>query len=409
MPEQHGFDLRMKQGLVDDRGYYRPSDYELATGWVCGFDSPTLPSDLSVNTSPRAAFEAALLPALQRSPCVVAFSGGRDSSAILAVATHLARRHGLADPVAATHDFAGHAHADEARFQELVISDLKLREWYRFRDAEGCDVLGERARRGLRTHGLLWPAMVHGHAPMVELAAGGGSIVTGEGGDEILGEQRITTVRHAIRNRRPSRRTARMLVDSLAPKAERRRSLRRQLRAVGMHPWLRRDVAEDFVERLARDLADGPLRWDAAVLRHSGRRCVTMTALNFRRIFAADDVSYHEPFLEPGFLQAIGRAGGWSGWLTRTSMMRMLFSDVLPDEICRRNEKAEFGGVAVGESSRAFLAGWSGEGLDSDVVDIEAFRREVQRENPLFGVQMLLQTAWLTTARRRPPVASETP
>ncbi len=75
--------------------------------------------------------------------------------------------------------FTGRGEADESRYQELVIRELGLREWYRFRDVEAFDVLGERARHGLTRHGLLWPAMLHCHAPLVELAAGGGGIISG--------------------------------------------------------------------------------------------------------------------------------------------------------------------------------------------------------------------------------------
>lgn len=401
MGEPRRLDPTPCQGTFDD-GYYRPSDYELLTCWVGGFDPVEVPAGGPVAATPRAGFEAALLPALQRTPCVVAFSGGRDSAAILAVATRLTRRHNLPDPVPATHDFTGRGEADESHYQELLIRELGLREWYRFQDVEAFDVLGARARAGLSRHGLLWPAMVHCHAPLVELAAGGGSIVTGEGGDEVLGNQRMAAVNHVIKNRYPpGRRTLALLADSLAPAAQRRRRLRRQLRATPMHPWLRPEVAEGFVQRLARDLAGAPLRWDAAVLRHAGRRSVTMAAVNFRRIFAADDVTYHEPFLDPAFLVPFSRAGGWRGWITRTSMMRMLFGDVLPDEICRRNDKARFGGVAVGEPSRAFLADWRGEGVDSDVVDIEAFRAAVNAEAPVYGVQLLLQAAWLAVNRNR--------
>ena len=55
--------------------------------------------------TPRAAFEAAILPGLRRSPCLVSFSGGRDSSAVLATATAVARREGLPLPVPITHRF----------------------------------------------------------------------------------------------------------------------------------------------------------------------------------------------------------------------------------------------------------------------------------------------------------------
>ena len=52
--------------------------------------------------TPLAALEEAILPALRRPPCLVSFSGGRDSSCVLAAATRAARREGLQPPVPVT-------------------------------------------------------------------------------------------------------------------------------------------------------------------------------------------------------------------------------------------------------------------------------------------------------------------
>jgi asparagine synthetase B (glutamine-hydrolysing) len=125
------------------------------TGSVTGFEPFSLPPDTS-RYSARRQFEEAVLEALLRSPRVVAFSGGRDSSAILCVATHVARREGLSDPVPATHDFAGCGPSDESTAQELVIRHPGLKDWQRINDVDGFDVLGARAQSGLRRYGLLW-------------------------------------------------------------------------------------------------------------------------------------------------------------------------------------------------------------------------------------------------------------
>lgn len=76
---------------------------EIATGVVLGSDEaapqlPAIPSDLD----PLAAFEDVVRGALRRPPCVVTFSGGRDSSAVLAVAARIARDERLPAPVAVT-------------------------------------------------------------------------------------------------------------------------------------------------------------------------------------------------------------------------------------------------------------------------------------------------------------------
>ena len=75
------------------------SPLEVASGLVFGL----LPAAEAAPAAgppedPLEALEAAVRPALERSPCVVSFSGGRDSSAVLAVATQVARREGLPLP-----------------------------------------------------------------------------------------------------------------------------------------------------------------------------------------------------------------------------------------------------------------------------------------------------------------------
>src|SRR5690606_42164979 len=91
--------------IVDEQSFYRPSVFEIATSWVHGVVPLTpLPH---VTTTPRAALEAVIGRALRRPPCYVSFSGGRDSSAVLSVATGVARRGGLADPVPLTGAYTG--------------------------------------------------------------------------------------------------------------------------------------------------------------------------------------------------------------------------------------------------------------------------------------------------------------
>jgi hypothetical protein len=94
-------------------------------------DRPDLVAECGLDRAPgataRGVLEELISPALERPPCVIGFSGGRDSSSLLALATHLARREGLPMPV------AGPAHVVETgkaslvracRFDKLVANRL---------------------------------------------------------------------------------------------------------------------------------------------------------------------------------------------------------------------------------------------------------------------------------------------
>jgi asparagine synthase (glutamine-hydrolysing) len=82
-----------------------PEPVEVLANLLLGRDPNAAALPQSPAAPVRDALENAMLPALRRSPCFVSFSGGRDSSAVLAVAVEVARRHGLPEPVPATMRF----------------------------------------------------------------------------------------------------------------------------------------------------------------------------------------------------------------------------------------------------------------------------------------------------------------
>src|SRR6478672_1047289 len=88
------------------------------------------PQPRTVGRSPPLAVLAqSILPALQRPPCMVSFSGGMDSSFVLAIAAHIARAAGLPAPIPITWRFTGAPLADESGWQEKVIASLAITEW----------------------------------------------------------------------------------------------------------------------------------------------------------------------------------------------------------------------------------------------------------------------------------------
>lgn len=387
-------------------GSYQLSPWEIATGWVGGFDDVAVAEDAAAR-SPLERLEEALLPALERQPCIIAFSGGRDSSALLAVATRLARRVGLPDPIPATHDFTGMEAADETAWQELVISHLRLRTWERIRDPDAFDVLGAHAREGLSRYGVQWPALIHCHEPLYRLASGGGSLVTGQGGDEILGAKRSAIAWYVLKARpRPNLKLARALWSELAPAPVRRWRSRRSDLASPPQPWLTDELSRRFVAQMAHDACDVPLAWDRATVRQLGRRNIAVMRGNYVRLLQPYDVSFHTPFLDAAFVGSFAASGGRRGFISRTAMMRMLFSEVLPDSVLSRQTKGRFGHVAVGQSSRDFVRSWDGSGLETvlghlyDSVDLDVFRRACLEEVPYFSTQLLLQSAWLASQQR---------
>ena len=157
----------------------RPLD--IAYGIPLGSD-PVAPLERGPSgVTPMEAISQVLAEALSRTPCLLSFSGGRDSSALLAAAVDVARREGLDLPVPATLVFPQSEDSNEDEWQAIVLRHLGVTEWERIEIHEEFDAVGPVATEALLRHGLLWPFNTHFHAPIVERAAGG-SVVTGFGG-----------------------------------------------------------------------------------------------------------------------------------------------------------------------------------------------------------------------------------
>lgn len=376
--------------------------YEIATGFPLG--PGALPSRPRVApwrgrgnvATALSAFEDAVRAALVRPPCVVHFSGGRDSSAVLAVAASVARRDGLELPVPLTLRFPGQPETDEAPWQQLVIRHLKLREWARMDAAESSDLVGPQAQKVLRRHGVIWSPVLATRPPTMVLAAGG-TLLTGEGGDEVLGRRRAAALLSLGKagGLRAGTGPARKVLGELLPRRQRQARWRERLRqSLGLQ-WLQPDVREDFLARSGAMWASEPFEWPRALQWVTSLRHVSLGLANMTALGTEMSAMVKAPFLSPGFVSALGGAFGSLGPDSRTTAMRALFSTVLPDELLARPTKAVFTLPAWGPCTRELVASWSGDGADPDLVDLDALRRHWAGPRPSALTFALVQSVWL--------------
>ena len=380
---------------------------DIAYGIPLGSDPvPALERDLSART-PKEAIDEVLAEALGRTPCLVSFSGGRDSSALLASAVQVARREGLDLPIPATLVFPRSEESNEDEWQKIVLDHLGITEWERFEIHEEFDAVGPVATDALLRHGLLWPFNTHFHAPIIERAAGG-TVVTGFGGDELGRSLQAARAEQILSSRKLNRRSDLLVVGlAVSPRPVRAVVHRRRARAdMGEVPWLTEEGQRQLVRAHGASEASVPLGWEAKLRRwiwpgRYFRRCVqSLDALG-----SAQDVDVVHPFVDRRVLDALGRAGGFRGLGSRTELMRDVFGEVLPVEIIERSTKGSFTGPLWTDTSMRFARAWSGEGVDRDLVDPDALRRHWAGDVRNLVSTTLLQSAWLHDhGGVRPPV-----
>jgi asparagine synthetase B (glutamine-hydrolysing) len=372
---------------------------EIAFGHLFGYDASPVHRDRRFDT-PRAALEEVVRDSLLRPPCGVAFSGGKDSSLILAVAMHVARRDGLPEPIAITKVFPDVSAAEESEWQSLVVRHLSLDHWERIVIGDELDVVGPLARDRLVEHGVVWPVTGHGDIPVLRLLKGG-SLIDGEGGDEVLGvaAHRVAPVTRLVRSRRrPRLRHIRSAVGAVAPGRVRTTYRRRVWKDDQLTPWLRPEPHRQFLAALAKFEAEEPLSFASSVRLVPHRRAHAVTLRN-RRFFARSfDVEFASPLLDADVVDALARDGGWLGRGDRAMTMRAIASDLLPDAIVARRSKASFNAAFWSEHAQRFADQWTGDGVDTELVDVDKLRELWLSEGRKLLSMALLQQAWLATS-----------
>jgi len=391
------------------------TDIDLAYGTVLGeIDGARPISRRRPAIMPRAALEEALGRALRRPPCLVSFSGGLDSSSLLAVATQLARREGYALPIPATLRFPGSHDADEDEWQTLVIGHLGLVEWLRITvDGDELDLVGPVAAAAMRRHGLLWPCNAHFHAPIVAAAAHG-SVVTGFGGDELAVLSATSRAERVLACRARPRLTDALVVGlAVSPRPVRTWVHARRARlSLQELPWLTDVGVRHIARAVGASVGSDPLGWSRTIRHQFPRdRYIAVCAQSLAALGADHDVEVVHPFVDPVVLDALAGLGGFAGLGFRADLVRTLFGDVLPSTLLGRSSKASFDDALVTSTARRFAAAWSGGGVTSDLVDVEALRRHWS-SGEIDGASLtLLQAAWIhddsarhgATQRTAPP------
>ena len=383
---------------------YPLTPLEVASGYVLGTDARAPRFPRRPGEAPIAAFEAAVREALLRPPCAVAFSGGRDSSAVLAVAAAVARRDGLPPPIPVTLTFPTSPESDETMWQERVVRHLELDDWVRLEILGELDCVGPYATAELVRRGLYWPANAHLLVALLETVPGG-ALLTGDGGDLAFMTPDWADRLLAIlsRHERPEPRDILRLGFALSPPVLRRAVLRRRQPQPVPCPWLQPGALRAVEEQIWSYAAEEPLRLDSRLEWGWRLRPVQMALATFD-VFAADvDAKLIHPFQTPRFRASLAEtARSVRRFPDRTEAMRWLFSDVLPDDVCARPTKGGFRDVFWNHHSRAFAEDWDGGGADPELVKIDVLRtlwRSPQaREH--FRSCTQLQAAWLARHAR---------
>jgi asparagine synthase (glutamine-hydrolysing) len=377
------------------------SPLELSSGLVFGnVPRRSRPSN-GVDDDPTFALEEAIRPALERGPCFVSFSGGRDSSIVLAGAAALARREGLQPPIPVTNVFPDVPSSAEGQWQQLVVSHLGLEDWIRLELFDELDCVGSLARSIFERHGLLWPFNAHFHAPLLEIA-GGATLLTGIGGDELLGTSHWARAAALLSGGRPRRaRDVLRACVAVAPFALRRLVLRRRYPMDTRLPWLT-DGANAELRRLAADdLAREPLRWSDRWRWWHDRRETGFGVRSLELIAEDRGARIEHPLTDRRFASSVARFAERRRLHDRTSVLRAAFSGLLPATLLERPSKAAFDSVFFGAESRARAVVAVDELEELDPVNRAALRATWSGSTPDPHSFLLLQAALVRQLEHR--------
>ena len=338
----------------------------------------------------------AIVERIDDRPVYVEFSGGCDSSVVLAASVQACRHVGHDLPIPLTFRFPLLPETDESDYQDVVLTHLGLDLGRREMITSEFDLLGPAAQRGLRELGVVWPApAVATSDPYRELEPG--LMLSGEGGDEVMGPRRIAGIFRARDAARKGQAKAvgGNLIQALGPEAARRRLM---LRDGGLiPPWIEENEAANYIRQSSRLFCREPLRPSQFGAAYSARPNVWLALHQITAIAAWAGQTYAAPLMDMAFVEAVNDLTPTGDLRNRFRVMRRHFGDYLPTSVVNRIDKRYLQGVYFNDYAREFARHWDGQ-INDDLVDSESLRQHWRDALPsgVWGQSfLLLQLAWL--------------
>jgi len=327
--------------------------------------------------SPAVAFDRAL-GCISSGDVFVEFSGGLDSSLLLAAATLQRRAYGLPDPLPVTRRHAGQPDTEESEFQEAVIDHLGIREWQILDADENLDVLGPAAQLELSENGPALFARLPARRWFLDRMGSSGVVLSGEGGDEVFGRAPLAAF-YLARYAAISRTNRRVAVRSLASFHKSTSLARRRQIGRSTPTWLTEAAGKDYRRHLIRTTGPG---WSVASNHRDvrSRRDIVMLIDSLEKQARRHGLEYRAPILDLQFVSTLHLLIPSFDFFDRAFLIRKYFPGYLPEKLLRRTTKAHFASAMFGPMAIDFAEKWDGTGLPDDLVIAPELREAWRRK-----------------------------